>query len=75
MEKEIKLINESITLKITRKEFENIYNDLFVKILNSINPKNKYQKRWNKRLNFIWVTTKIPIIKEIIKSCNSCSKI
>ncbi len=37
IKKEIKLLNESIILKITRNEFENVCSDLFEKILNPIN--------------------------------------
>ena len=71
VEKEIKLINEKIILKITRNEFEKICSDLFNKILNPINEilqKTKISKDEIKDVILVGGTTKIPKIKEIVKN-------
>ena len=78
VEKEIKLANESIFLKITRKEFENVCSDLFEKILKPINEifqKTKIKKDEINDVILVGGTTKIPKIKEIIKSYFPNSKI
>ena len=78
IEKEIKLLNDSIFLKITRKEFENICSDLFEKILKPINEifqKTKIKKDEINDVILVGGTTKIPKIKEIIKSYFPNSKI
>ena len=76
LSKEIKLINESIILKIIRKEFESVCNYLFEKLLNSINEIFQKTKITKDEINIILVgTTKIQKIKEIIKSNFPNSKI
>ena len=71
VKKEAKLNNETINLKITRNEFEKLSKKLFDKILNTINEtlqKTKISKNEIKDVILVGGTTKIPKIKEIIKS-------